>query len=176
MSSPRVLFEDVIYTACLKMKVYNSFFWLYFVLMCLCTAQTGKMSRNNHCGFFLLHIMSNVLSAQLSDLLLTIPFTFSYSQYILLCVYTTLCYHSILLVLSQYTLLCVITVYYFVLSQYTTFFITVYSLLFQVTVALSGMFGWWEGGMNLREEWKSALEGSGGLCVVIHHLGHQTMP
>ena len=91
MSSPHVLFEDVIYTACLKMEVYNSYFWLYFVLMCLCTAQTGKMSRNNHCGFFLLHIMSNVLSAQLSDLLLTIPFTFSYSQYILLCVYTTLC-------------------------------------------------------------------------------------
>ena len=28
--------------ACLMMKVHNRVFWLYFVLLCLCTAQTGK--------------------------------------------------------------------------------------------------------------------------------------
>ena len=65
----------------------------------------------------------------------------------------SLCYHSILLL-----------------------FCYLVSTLFQVKVALKEMFGWWEGEMSLREEWKSVLKGSGELCVVIHLLGHQTMP
>ena len=34
--------------ACLKMKVYNNFFLLYVILLCLCTAQTGKTTVYMH--------------------------------------------------------------------------------------------------------------------------------
>ena len=45
-----------------------------------------------------------------------------------------------------------------------------------MTVALKGMFGWWEGEMSLKEESKSAVEGSGELCVVPHAIGDLIMP
>ena len=45
-----------------------------------------------------------------------------------------------------------------------------------MTVALKGIFGWWEEGMNLKEELKSALAENGELCAVSHPIGDLTMP
>jgi len=44
------------------------------------------------------------------------------------------------------------------------------------TVALKGMFGWWEGGMSLWEEWRCALVGSGERSVVTLHPGDHLLP
>ena len=45
-----------------------------------------------------------------------------------------------------------------------------------MTVALKGMFSWWEGEISLREELKSALAENGELCVVSRSIGDLTMP